>query len=143
MPDPDNFERDIPCPDGLRVLIVEDHKDVAEMLNLALSSKGHRVRVAYDATAALRICAEFQPDVALLDIGLPGMDGSQLADQLRQAPGMEGVRIVAVTGSGEPTDRRRSRIGGFDRHLVKPIDLDALERILCSIESEISTRERP
>jgi CheY-like chemotaxis protein len=142
MPDPDIPERDIPCPEGLRVLVVDDHEDTAEMLNLAVSSKGHQVRVAYDAAVALRICAEFQPDVALLDISMPVMDGYQLATQLRQLPGMEEVRIVAVTGSGEPIDRGRSRIGGFDRHLVKPIDLDALERILCSIESEISTRRR-
>ena len=142
MADQENRKRDVPCPDGLRILVVDDHEDTAEMLNLAVSSKGHKVRVAHDAAVALRICAEFQPDVALLDIGLPVMDGYQLATQLRQLPGLEEVRIVAVTASGEPIDRGRSRIGGFDRHLVKPIDLDALERILCSIESEISTRRR-
>ena len=142
MPDPDIPARDIPCPEGLRILVVDDHRDTAEMLNLAISSKGHTVRVAYDAAVALQMCAEFQPDVALLDIGMPVMDGSELASQLRQLPGMEEVRIVAVTASGEPIDRRRSRVGGFDRHLVKPVDLDVLERILCSIESEISTRQR-
>jgi DNA-binding response OmpR family regulator len=117
-------------PSGLRVLLVEDDAALSRMLVEALVANGHDARVAHDAEAGLAACAEFKPAVALLDIGLPGMDGHALAERLRALPGMETLRIVAVTGYGEQSYRRRSRNAGFDRHLVKPIDLDALERML-------------
>ena len=112
---------------GLRVLIVDDHADVARMLVEALTAVGHEVRFAHDGAAALEICREFTPAVALLDIDLPVMDGYTLAERLRELPGMDDVHVIAITGYGE---RRRSRVAGFDRHLVKPIDLDELNRIL-------------
>jgi CheY-like chemotaxis protein len=115
---------------GLRVLLVEDDADLSRMLVEALVANGHDARVAHDGPAGLAVCAEFKPAVALLDIGLPGMDGHALAERLRTLPGMETLRIVAVTGYGEQSYRRRSRTAGFDRHLVKPIDLTALERML-------------
>jgi CheY-like chemotaxis protein len=115
---------------GLRVLLVEDDPDLSRMLVDALTASGHDTRVAYDAPSGLTACADFHPAVALLDIGLPGMDGHALAAQLRTLPGMEALRIVAVTGHGGQSYRRRSRSAGFDRHLVKPIDLAALERML-------------
>jgi len=115
---------------GLRVLLVEDDTDLSRMLVEALVANGHDARVAHDGPAGLAACAEFKPAVALLDIGLPGMDGHALAERLRTLPGMETLRIVAVTGYGEQSYRRRSRTAGFDRHLVKPIDLTALERML-------------
>ena len=115
---------------GLRVLLVEDDADLSRMLVEALAANGHEARVAHDGPAGLAACEEFKPAVALLDIGLPGMDGHALAERLRTIPGMEALRIVAVTGYGDQSYRRRSRTAGFDRHLVKPIDLDALERML-------------
>jgi CheY-like chemotaxis protein len=115
---------------GLRVLLVEDDADLSRMLVEALVANGHEARVAHDGPAGLAACAEFKPAVALLDIGLPGMDGHALAERLRTLPGMENLRIVAVTGYGEQSYRRRSRTAGFDRHLVKPIDIVALERML-------------
>ena len=115
---------------GLRVLLVEDDADLSRMLVEALVANGHEARVAHDGPAGLAACAEFKPAVALLDIGLPGMDGHALAERLRTLPGMENLRIVAVTGYGEQSYRRRSRTAGFDRHLVKPIDIAALERML-------------
>jgi len=115
---------------GLRVLLVEDDAELSRMLVEALVANGHEARVAHDGPAGLEACAEFKPAVALLDIGLPGMDGHALAERLRTLPGMENLRIVAVTGYGEQSYRRRSRTAGFDRHLVKPIDIVALERML-------------
>jgi CheY-like chemotaxis protein len=115
---------------GLRVLLVEDDAAVSRMLVEALVAHGHEARVAHDGPAGLAVCEEFKPAVALLDIGLPGMDGHALAERLRTLPGMEALRIVAVTGYGDQSYRRRSRTAGFDRHLVKPIDFNALERML-------------
>jgi CheY-like chemotaxis protein len=115
---------------GLRVLLVEDDPDLCRMLVEALVASGHEARVAHDAPSGLAACADFNPSVALLDIGLPGMDGHALAERLRALPGMEALRIVAVTGYGDQSYRRRSRTAGFDRHLVKPIDLAVLERML-------------
>ena len=115
---------------GLRVLLVEDDADLSRMLVEALAANGHEARVAHDGPAGLAACEAFKPAVALLDIGLPGMDGHALAERLRTIPGMEALRIVAVTGYGDQSYRRRSRTAGFDRHLVKPIDLNALERML-------------
>jgi CheY-like chemotaxis protein len=117
-------------PSGLRVLLVEDDAALSQMLVEALAANGHETCVAHDAPSGLAACADFKPSVALLDIGLPGMDGHALADRLRTLPGMEALRIVAVTGYGDQTYRRRSRSAGFDRHLVKPVDLAALERML-------------
>jgi len=125
---------------GLRVLLVEDDADLSRMLVEALAANGHDTRVAHDATAGFAACAEFKPAVALLDIGLPGMDGHALAERLRTLPDMEKLRIVAVTGYGGQSSRRRSRAAGFDRHLVKPIDLNALERMLRAWVDEESER---
>jgi CheY-like chemotaxis protein len=129
-------------PTGLRVLLVEDDADVSRMLVEALVAHGHEARVAHDGPAGLAACAEFKPAVALLDIGLPGMDGHALAERLRALPGMEALRIVAVTGYGEQSYRRRSRSAGFDRHLVKPIDINALERMLRAWVDEADEAER-
>ena len=115
---------------GLRVLLVEDDAELSRMLVEALIANGHEARVAHDGPAGLAACAEFKPAVALLDIGLPGMDGHALAERLRTLPGMEDLRIVAVTGYDDQSYRRRSRTAGFDRHLVKPVDIVALERML-------------
>jgi signal transduction histidine kinase/ActR/RegA family two-component response regulator len=122
-----------PAPDfarTVRVLVVDDNEDAADMLVDALSSKGYPTCYAHDGPAAIRLCQEFKPQVALLDIGLPVMDGYELAQRLRQLPGMETLRLYAVTGYAQESDRRRSRAAGFDRHFVKPLDVDLLDRVL-------------
>jgi CheY-like chemotaxis protein len=124
-------------PGALRVLVVEDDRGVADMLVEALVAEGHEPAVAPDAAMALQMCASFAPGVVLLDIGLPGMNGYAVAEQMRNLPGTDDMRIVAVTGHGHPEDRRRSRTAGFDRHLVKPIDLDALALILRAMAEEV------
>jgi signal transduction histidine kinase/DNA-binding response OmpR family regulator len=115
---------------GLRVLVVDDNEDAADMLVHALRSKGHHARMANDGPAAIRICEEFRPSVAVLDIGLPVMDGYELAGRLREVPGMAHLRLIAVTGYGQEADQQRTRAAGFDCHLVKPIDIEALEGVL-------------
>ena len=79
---------------------------------------------------ALALAPEFRPDLVLLDLGMPGMDGCEVCRRLRRVPGLAGVRVVALTGWGQEEDRRRSREAGFDQHLVKPVDFEALERLL-------------
>lgn len=111
---------------SLRILLVEDHEDSAESLATLLRLLGHEVRVATDGFSALETVSTFQPEVALLDIGLPGMDGHELATRLRRLPGFERVLLLALSGYGLDADRRRSREAGFDGHFVKPVDLDAL-----------------
>jgi signal transduction histidine kinase/ActR/RegA family two-component response regulator len=115
---------------AVRVLIVDDNKDAAESLTMLLRLWGHEVAVAHDGPAALRAAAGQRPEVALLDIGLPGMDGYELARQLRQQPGLGRTVLVAVTGWGQEEDRRRSAEAGFDHHLTKPVELAALQELL-------------
>lgn len=113
-----------------RVLIVDDNEDAAEMLAHVLGAHGHETRVAHDGVEALRISAAFLPQAAFLDIGLPVMDGYELAARLRELPGLKQLRLIAVTGYGQESDRRRTRAAGFDHHLVKPVDVSALEALL-------------
>ncbi len=114
--------------DGRRVMIVDDNVDAAETLADMLRLLGHVTQIAADGPAALQAIETFAPDVALLDIGLPVMDGYELARRIRATPGASKVRLFAVTGYGQDEDRRRSRDAGFDGHLVKPVNLDAVVR---------------
>jgi CheY-like chemotaxis protein len=91
---------------------------------------GYTARVAHDGPEALKLAAEFDPDLALLDIGLPVMDGYELARRLHDDPGLRRVPLVAVTGYGQPADRQRSEDAGFDAHLVKPVDLDRVASLI-------------
>jgi PAS domain S-box-containing protein len=109
---------------SLRVLVVDDNADAADLLAEALGASGHVTSVAQDGPTALHIADTFRPDIALLDIGLPVMDGYELAGKLRSQLGA--VRLIAVTGYGQTPDRERARAAGFDVHLIKPVDLDAL-----------------
>jgi len=111
------------------VLIVDDNDDVAALLAEALGMDGHQVRIASGGPSALRLVRHFKPTVALLDIGLPGMDGYELAARLR-SDGLSSVRLIAVTGYGQVTDRERSAASGFDAHLVKPVDVHELARTI-------------
>jgi CheY-like chemotaxis protein len=115
---------------GCRVLIVDDNEDAADLMAEALESMGHSTRVAYDGPQALRVVGDFVPDVALVDIGLPVMDGHELARRLRESPRLARLRLVAVTGYGQESDRQRSREAGFDAHLVKPVDVDRLADVI-------------
>jgi PAS domain S-box-containing protein len=117
-----------------RVLIVDDNEDGAEMLGAALERRGYRTRVAHDAPTALVLAAEFAPDVAFLDIGLPVMDGYELAAHLRDIPGLANMRLIALTGYGQESDRRRTHEAGFHVHLVKPVDIDTIEAALRNSE---------
>jgi two-component system CheB/CheR fusion protein len=113
-----------------RVLVVDDNADVASSCALLLRLKGQEVRVAHDGSAALAVARDFRPQVVLLDIGMPGMDGYELARQLRLQPEMQGARLVALTGYGQGEDRKRSLEAGLDAHLVKPVAPEALDALL-------------
>ena len=115
---------------GRRLLVVDDNRDGAVMLAQALEAIGHIVRVAHDGPSALVAAASFRPEMALLDIGLPVMDGYELARRLRATMGDEAPRLIAITGYGLESDRQRSLDAGFVEHLVKPVDFALLERTL-------------
>lgn len=114
---------------GARVLVVDDNRDAAESLGALVEALGHEARVVHDGASALDVAARWRPDLVLLDIGLPRLDGYEVARRLRAALG-PGVVLAAVTGYGRDEDRRRSRAAGFDHHLVKPVDVHVLERLL-------------
>jgi PAS domain S-box-containing protein len=117
---------------GRRVLIVEDNRDSAETLALAVRSWGHQAQLAHDGVSALVVSKEFRPDVVLIDVGLPKMNGYELARQLRKLPGFNSVLLVAVTGYGAEEDRERSHEAGIDHHFAKPVDLDLVQKLLCA-----------
>jgi CheY-like chemotaxis protein len=113
-----------------RVLIVDDNEDAANSLAIILKLGGHETASVYTAVDALQRAADFRPDVVLLDIGLPGMDGYEVAQKMRELPGLRDIRLVAVTGYGRSDDRLRARDAGFDDHLTKPVEFAVLERTL-------------
>jgi CheY-like chemotaxis protein len=119
-------------PGPARVLLVEDNVDAADALAELLRMWGHEVEVVHDGASAVAKAGEARPDVVLLDIGLPGMDGYQVAGALRALPDLQGALLVALTGYGQEADRRRSAAAGFDHHLVKPVDLDELKRLVAT-----------
>lgn len=118
-----------PSPAGRRLLVVDDNRDSAESLALLLEMYGHEVQMAFEGLAALEMARTFRPEVVLLDIGLPGMDGYEVARRLRAGQESHLV-LVALTGYGQDDDRRLSREAGFDHHLVKPVDLQELARVI-------------
>jgi CheY-like chemotaxis protein len=120
---------------ALRILVVDDNEDAALLLADVLSGVGHHVKTGGDAVAALKLAHEFRPEVAILDIGLPVMDGHALAARLRAELGAHTPRLIAVTGYGQRNDRRRSEAAGFDAHLVKPVDVQQLLALLEESES--------
>jgi PAS domain S-box-containing protein len=113
-----------------RVLVVDDNRDAAESLETLLQLWGHETRSAYDGPRALALATEFRPEIVLLDIGLPGMDGYEVARQMRALPGGERALIVAVTGYGRSSDRLQSQEAGFDHHLVKPVLPEVLQELI-------------
>jgi CheY-like chemotaxis protein/anti-sigma regulatory factor (Ser/Thr protein kinase) len=119
-----------PTTSSLRVLVVDDNVDGAEMLAELLGARGYEARVAHDGPSALAIADTFRPHVSLLDIGLPVMDGFELAGQLRKNPGLQNTCLIAVTGYGQEADRQKTRAAGFRHHLVKPVDLKSIDTVL-------------
>jgi signal transduction histidine kinase/ActR/RegA family two-component response regulator len=117
----------------MRLLVVDDNHDAVDLLTSSLTELGHDVRAAYDPSTALAMARERPPDIALLDIGLPGMDGYELAAALRSMlpPGAP-LRLIAITGYGQPADRSRSAEAGFSAHLVKPVDVAAVQDAIAS-----------
>ena len=127
-----------PAPSGLpgrtcRVLVVDDNAHSAESLAQIIKLWGHDSRIAYSGPEAISLAREYGPDVILLDIGLPGMDGCDVARVLRNDPRCRGAVLLAMTGYDRDEDRQRVRDSGFDRHLVKPLELDALEALLARL----------
>ncbi|WP_341870417.1 ATP-binding protein, partial [Corallococcus praedator] len=129
-PQPGALTPQEPVAVGARVLIVDDNKDAADVLSESLAFLGCDTRVAYDGPSGLEAAKGFRPEIALLDIGLPVMDGYELARLLRQQEEPRAMKLVAVTGYGQESDRLRSKAAGFDAHLVKPLHFETLETLL-------------
>jgi CheY-like chemotaxis protein len=125
---------------GVQVLIVEDNVDAAEALAIAVGLWGHEVRVAHDAESALALVERWEPDVVVSDLGLPRMDGHELARTLRRRPSRQAALLIALSGYGRSEDRRVSLEAGFDHHLVKPPDLDMLGTLLDRVAGCIAGR---
>lgn len=113
-------------PQPLRVFIADDNRDACDSLEMLLALEHHEVRVAYDGERAFELIGEYRPRLALLDIGMPGMNGYELATRIRHQSWGEGIHLVALTGFGQEGDRRRALDAGFDEHFVKPVDFNVL-----------------
>ena len=122
-------------PEAIRILIVDDNADGARSLALVLSASGNNVRTAHDGVQALAVAREFRPEIVLLDIGLPGMNGYEVARNLRRMPELSHPVLVAVTGWGSEEDRRRTREAGFDHHLTKPVEMNDLVSLIAGIKA--------
>ena len=116
-----------------RILIVDDTRAAGYVLGKLLETMGQQVRTATDAAAALEIVRRERPDLVISDIGMPDMDGYELARRLRKEPGLERLLLVALTGYGQDSDKERAKQSGFDYHLVKPVSLEALQGLLASL----------
>lgn len=120
---------DDPPVTGLRVLVVDDNVDAAESLCALLGMLGHETAVAFDGPSGLALAQRFRPHAAVLDLGMPGLNGLDLARRLRAGPDAPRL-LVAVSGYGQPEDRLRTRDAGFDHHLIKPVELAVLQALL-------------
>ena len=119
-----------------RLMVIDDNKDAAESMSMLFELWGHEVICAYDGRGALETAAKYRPDAVFLDIGLPGMDGYEIAERLRELPESARTVLVAITGYGQDEDRRRSREAGIDHHLVKPVSPETLHKLLDSLARE-------
>ena len=127
-----------PTGPSLRVLVVDDNVDTAQTLAMLLEMSGHDVRTAYTGPNALEATLDYRPNVVLLDIGLPGLNGYEVAKRIRQQPVLHNIVLVAVTGYGQEADRQLSQESGFDHHLVKPTDFGKVQQILATISEKAS-----
>ena len=138
---------DLPPPEAargaVRVLLVDDNVDAAASLSLLLQLGGHTTQVAHSGIEALRLVAEFKPEIVLLDLGLPGMDGYEVARTIRSRPELGRLFLVAVTGWGAPEDRLKSKQSGFDEHLTKPVDISMIELLLTTLPARQNTDDTP
>lgn len=119
-----------PPANRMRIVVADDNRDAAAALGALLKALGHEVQIAHDGISAVELCTTWLPDVALLDIGMPHLDGYEACRQIRSTPGLEKVRLIAQTGWGNREDKHRAAQAGFDGHLVKPIGLPALRQVL-------------
>jgi CheY-like chemotaxis protein len=123
-----------------RILVVDDNEDAAEWLATLLNLTGHETHVAHDGVEAIRAAERLLPDVVLLDIGLPGMDGYEVCRRIREQPWGRDLVLVALTGWGQEEDRQKSREAGFDRHLIKPVDDEVIMNLLASLPAVKAAR---
>jgi PAS domain S-box-containing protein len=133
---PRTRSREVPAPSlqARRVMVVDDNHDAAESMGILLKLLGAEVQVVYSGTEALDLIPTYQPSAVLLDIGMPGMDGHEVARRIRQLPEFRDITLIALSGWGQEEDRRRSKQAGFDYHLIKPADVNALQNLLAVME---------
>jgi CheY-like chemotaxis protein len=127
-----------PHPSPLKVLVVDDNADTVLSFTMLLKTLGHDVRAAHDGPTAVQVALDCRPDIVLLDIGLPGLNGYEVAKRIRQQPDFENVVLVALTGYGQDSDRQSSLQAGFDHHLVKPARLAQLQKILATVSERVT-----
>ena len=127
-----------PTARPLRVLVVDDNVDTVFSFSMLLKASWHDVRPAYDGPTAVQAAVDYQPDVVFLDIGLPGLNGYEVAKQIRQHPGLQSVVLVALSGYGQDSDRQTSLQAGFNHHLVKPVRFEQLQQILASVSEQVT-----
>ena len=120
-------------------MVVDDNVDAAQSLCAILELKGHAVGVAFNGLQAVQVAKELRPQIAFLDIGMPGMNGYEAAQALRKLPGLENIVLIALTGWGAANDRGRSREAGFDHHLTKPAELATLDGLLARLNESLDS----
>jgi two-component system CheB/CheR fusion protein len=130
--------RPSPLAPHLKVLVVDDNVDTVLSFSMLLKASGHDVRNAHDGPTAVQVALDYQPDVVLLDIGLPGLNGYQVAKRIRQEPNLKNVVLVALTGYGQEADRQTALEAGFNHHLVKPARLEQLQKILATVSEKVT-----
>ena len=128
----------VTTPSAPRVLVIDDDRDVADSMAMLLDVLGCDVRTAYNGAVGISLVSAFQPRIVFLDLGMPEMNGYEAARRIRSAPAGQQAQLIALSGWGQDLDKKRARDAGFDRHLVKPADIDILEEILaaCGDESQ-------
>ena len=137
----DRVRRLLPPPARLRVLVVDDNQDAADMLANLLRLLQADVRVVYDGQSALDLMDVFRPEAIVLDLGMPGMDGYEVARRVRAQPAGARLALIALSGWGQERDRERTAEVGFDVHLVKPVDLDRILTVLRELDGKSSRAE--
>ncbi len=128
-----------PSGSALRILVVDDNIDSAMSFSMLLMALGHEVRTAHDGLAAVEAALEYPPEVVLLDIGLPGLDGYEVAKRIRLAPALQNVMLIALTGYGQDSDRQLALQAGFNHHLVKPARLEQIQQILATVSKPVKS----
>jgi DNA-binding response OmpR family regulator len=129
-------ERSVTTPSAPRVLVIDDDRDVADSLAMLLDVLGCDVRTAYCGAVGVSLVSEFRPRIVFLDLGMPEMNGYETARRIRSAPAGQQAQLIALSGWAQDVDKMRTREAGFDRHLVKPADIDVLEQILAACGDE-------